>query len=196
MPTLPSEFILFDLEFTSWEGAMERGWSGPGEYREIIQIGAVRVDDSHAEKESFLAYIKPVRNPELSPFIIELTGITQKDIEERGVSFADALRSFREFVGTTPGYAWGNDTEVLEENCGFADIRAEFPPDQFLDLRPLTADAFRSAGVDIERWTSGTLIQAFGPNHSLRAHDALNDMRNLLAALNELKNRIGTSRNS
>ena len=39
------EFVLFDLEFTAWEGSLERGWSEPWEAREIIQIGAVRVKD-------------------------------------------------------------------------------------------------------------------------------------------------------
>ena len=29
--------VVYDTEFTSWQGANENGWSGPGQYRELIQ---------------------------------------------------------------------------------------------------------------------------------------------------------------
>lgn len=47
--------VIADLESTSWEGAQESGWSGPGQFREIVQIGAVRVDagDGFAERANF-----------------------------------------------------------------------------------------------------------------------------------------------
>lgn len=32
---LPEQFVLFDTEYTGWEGSQERGWSAPGEYREL-----------------------------------------------------------------------------------------------------------------------------------------------------------------
>ena len=57
----------FDLEFTAWEGSAARGWSGPDEYREIVHIGAVRVDggNAFAEVDRFTATVRPVRNPVL-----------------------------------------------------------------------------------------------------------------------------------
>ena len=38
------EAVIYDLEFTTWPGALERNWLGKGEYREIIRIGAIIVD--------------------------------------------------------------------------------------------------------------------------------------------------------
>jgi hypothetical protein len=44
MKVLPhGDFVVADLEYTAWEGALARGWSAPGDFREIVQIGAVRV---------------------------------------------------------------------------------------------------------------------------------------------------------
>ena len=36
--------VVFDLEWTAWEGSIQRGWSEDWEHREIVQIGAVLVD--------------------------------------------------------------------------------------------------------------------------------------------------------
>ena len=40
---LPDTFIIFDTEFTAWEGSQERKWSGENEFRELVQISAIRV---------------------------------------------------------------------------------------------------------------------------------------------------------
>jgi inhibitor of KinA sporulation pathway (predicted exonuclease) len=71
-------FIIADLEYTSWECALESGWSAPGQFREIVQIGAVRVDagDGFAEMAHFSMLVRPTINPELSDYFVTLTGIT------------------------------------------------------------------------------------------------------------------------
>jgi hypothetical protein len=33
------DVAFFDLEYTAWEGSKARNWAGPGEHREIIEIG-------------------------------------------------------------------------------------------------------------------------------------------------------------
>ena len=72
---LPGKVVIFDTEYTTWEGAMERNWSGPGEYKEIVEIGAVLVEtDNFSEVDTFSAYVKPVKNPKLSELFINLTG--------------------------------------------------------------------------------------------------------------------------
>ena len=35
---------VFDLEYTAWECSMARSWLTPGEFREVVQIGAVKLD--------------------------------------------------------------------------------------------------------------------------------------------------------
>ena len=61
------EIVVCDLEWTAWEGSLERSWSGPGEYREVIQIGAVCLDAVHFRLVAvFDRLVRPVRNPILS----------------------------------------------------------------------------------------------------------------------------------
>ena len=41
--TVPA-ITIFDLEFTAWECSMASHWLRPGEFKEVVQIGALRVD--------------------------------------------------------------------------------------------------------------------------------------------------------
>ena len=62
---MDQEIILFDFEYTAWEGSWARKWSEPWEHREIIQIAAVRVviDGAVTEQGSFDCLVRPKRNP-------------------------------------------------------------------------------------------------------------------------------------
>ncbi len=182
---LPRAFVLFDLEYTAWEGSQEREWNGANEYREIIQIGVIKVSEM-TEEDAFAAFVKPVKNPQLSDYISELTGITQKEVDEKGLSFDEAVRKFLEFVGEYDAYCWGRDIEVFEENAKLLDQTLTLPREQFHDLRPFVIPLLNKAGIDEKKYSSGTLIQAFGKGGD-RAHDAVNDMRNLLEAMRELQ---------
>ena len=42
-PLALNAFVFYDTEYTSWEGAMQRNWSGPNEHRELVQLSAIRV---------------------------------------------------------------------------------------------------------------------------------------------------------
>ena len=60
MFNLPKKIVVFDTEFTAWEGSLERDWRGEDEYREIVQIGAVIVEtDNFDELDSFSVFVKP-----------------------------------------------------------------------------------------------------------------------------------------
>ena len=53
--------VVFDLEWTAWEGSRDRNWSGPKEEREIIEIGAVKIDGANgfAETVRFENLVRP-----------------------------------------------------------------------------------------------------------------------------------------
>ena len=59
--------IVMDLEWTAWEGARQRTWSGPGEEMEVVQIGAVRLADTPGLEElgAFEILVRPRINPTL-----------------------------------------------------------------------------------------------------------------------------------
>jgi len=114
MLDLPEKIIIFDTEYTAWAGSAEYNWSRPNEYREIVQIGAILVDTKQlSEIDNINLFVKPVKNPILSEYFTNLTGIKQKDIDENGIYFKEATLKFFSWCGSYPIYSYGGD----EENC-------------------------------------------------------------------------------
>ncbi|MEU4242885.1 3'-5' exonuclease [Actinoplanes sp. NPDC026619] len=180
--------VIFDLEFTTWVGAQERGWSKPDEFREIVQIGALRVDPGTlAVDGEFEVLVRPVRNPRLSGFFQQLTGITEQAVAERGVSFAEALDGFLKFCDDAYTLSYGNDMVILGEN-----LILQLPPDgepagplpPFLNIRQYLNQALpETTGLP-----SGGLAAALGrPGPAESTHDALDDCRSILEALRHLR---------
>ncbi len=174
---LPDEFVLFDTEFTSWEGAKDRCWLNLGEHRELMQIAAMKVKNLESGDE-YSEFVKPQFNPELSEFIMELTGISQSDVDG-GRLLAQVLPEFAEWVGGLPMYCYGTDGKVIAENCWLYGIDNPIPFTQVHDVREL----LDTHGIDYSKYTSGILPKAFGAEPEFRAHDALHDVKNMLVGL-------------
>lgn len=168
---------------------MQRKWNAPGEYREIVQIAAVRANcDSYGEEDSFNIFVRPVKNPELSEFFTDLTGITPDNIDTAGVSLENGLAQFASWAGDFDFYSYGMDADVIEENCKLINIEFPFAKSRFHNLRPL----FSQNGIPDKDFTSGTIVRAFGQEVSRRPHDALNDVRTLLDGLKLLDEKVRT----
>lgn len=187
MLSLPESFVLFDTEYTSWEGSWERGWNKPGEHREIVQIGALIADSKTLEeKDSFLVLVKPVKNPLLSEYFSNLTNITQADVDKEGVTLEEALKRFHAWVEERDLYSFGFDGRVIEENCRLIGLQFPLHKNRFHDVR----EVFKTAGVDVSNLSSGTVTRVFGKEPEHQAHNALSDARTILDGLRELKAHI------
>ena len=67
---------------------MANRWSRPGEFTELVQIGAVRVNaETFAVEAEMDVLVRPRLNPLLSDYFTGLTGITNQDIAARGLDF-------------------------------------------------------------------------------------------------------------
>jgi len=91
-------YVIFDLEYTAWEG-MERRLKFAE--REVIQIGAIKINFDDIDINiisTFQEFVKPTVNPQLSDYIINLTGITQQNVEEQGLTLLEALNKFEIFL--------------------------------------------------------------------------------------------------
>jgi inhibitor of KinA sporulation pathway (predicted exonuclease) len=114
---------ILDLEYTSWEGARARNWSGPGEYREIVEIGLLVCHGPVlAEVSALSVLVRPRLNPQLSRYFCDLTGITQEAIDAAG-DFAAAEKTVlvllnRELPDAREARIWsfGEDGEIFAEN--------------------------------------------------------------------------------
>ena len=177
--SVPS-ITIFDLEYTAWECSMARSWLTPGEFREVVQIGAVRLDaDSFAVKAEFEVLVRPRFNPELSPYLENLTGITRDQVAGRGVDFRTAYDRFLAFAGDCPIAAFGHDEQVLEENLRLYGIRDAKALPLFYDLRGW----FAVQGLDPRGRHSCEIGPALGVPFVGRSHNALDDARSLAAGM-------------
>ena len=80
------DYIIVDLEATCQEN--NRDFEN-----EIIEIGAVKLNDSFKYVDEFDIFVKPKLNPILSDFCKNLTSIKQEDVDG-AVSFTEALDKF------------------------------------------------------------------------------------------------------
>ena len=89
---------------------------------EIIQIGAVRIDESGDILDTFDMTLRPRIFRKLQHHIAKVTGLSQGEIDA-GVPVADGLAEFMRWAGPDAVFAeWGlDDVPVLKQNlflCG------------------------------------------------------------------------------
>jgi inhibitor of KinA sporulation pathway (predicted exonuclease) len=165
---------VFDLEFTAWECSMASHWLRPGEFKEVVQIGAVRLDSVRFEiLEEFDCLVRPRINAELSPYFENLTGITNRKLREAGVDFSQGLERFLAFAADGPICAFGHDEWVLEENIRLYSLKDAPPLPQFFDLRAW----FAERQVDPRGLHSCDIGARLGVPFSGHPHNALDDAR-------------------
>jgi hypothetical protein len=183
-------FVLYDLEFTSWEGAPERGWTGVGERREVVQIGALKIDERALEVTGeFDALVRPVHNPVLSEYFKELTGISQDAVDERGIPFLDALDSFLDFCDGDYALSYGNDMVIIGENLVLQVPEGRKPKRGLPPFVNLATYLHRVLPVT-NGVPSGRLASVLGsapPMGQVYVHDAVADCYSILEALRHLR---------
>ncbi|MCP4520463.1 MAG: exonuclease domain-containing protein [Cytophagales bacterium] len=103
-------YIIVDLEATCWN---PKG----NHQNEIIEIGAVMVDEDQDIISEFELFVKPTLNPILSDFCTELTSITQKDVDNAPL-FPEAIQRFRTWIGTEEYLlcSWGHYDKIQFKN--------------------------------------------------------------------------------
>lgn len=179
------QLVIFDTEFTAWQGSKERNWSEIWEHREIIQFAAIKVQIDHnglTILSSFNSLVKPIINPTLSRYISELTGIEQQTLDEMGIDFPAVLEQFYLFSeqGQLPCYSWGNDNHIITDNCLLNGIPLPNFEKGFHNLHAI----IRNANIDGGHLCSGELANHLGLNFSGHVHNALYDVRSIALALN------------
>jgi DNA polymerase III epsilon subunit-like protein len=170
--------VIFDLEFTAWEGSLESRWTRPGELSEVVQIGAVKLDAANLkEVECFDMLVRPRVNPVLSDYLVTLTGITNQALERRGVDFAVAYRAFLDFVGGSQIFAHGRDDLIFAANLKlYGWGRALALPD-YSNAIPW----FIAQGLDMKGKRACDVAELAGAVFEGHKHDALADARGVAA---------------
>lgn len=180
--------ILLDLEYTSWEGSMQRDWSEDWEFREIVQIGAIRLSAEPGEfiiEETFERLVKPIKNPKISDYFSDLTGITNSMIQKKGYDFKTAFADFRSFVlNSSKIWSVGFDGEVLRENTILQQVPYPFHKNKIKNIRPALSKILDRPESQI---VSSKLPDILVLPHSRRKHSALSDAMSIYQAINHLR---------
>ena len=174
---------VFDLEYTTWEGAAARHWSGPGEYYEVVQFGVIilELEPNLTEVSSFEVLTRPEFNPVLSEYFTELTGITNADLDTGAVSFAAGFDQFVRFCGgANQVVSNGRDDRLLHDNCTWRGVDWPFDSGSIGNLRPMFEK--RVGTANNAAWSS-KMPESLGLPAPGGAHTGLGDVRAIAIAL-------------
>jgi 3'-5' exoribonuclease 1 len=130
------KFIIYDLEATCWEDRRSRK-------AETIEIGAVKLNEYGEVESTFCKFIKPVIHPFLSPFCMNLTSISQIDIN-RAEKFPEVVEAFQDWIEVyDEAYllcSWGKfDKTQLIKDCELHDVEDDWLED-YINLKSQYAD--------------------------------------------------------
>lgn len=144
---------------TCWDGAP------PNEIREIIEIGAYKLDRYGETLGKFKAFVRPTVNPVLSNYCKSLTGIQQHDLDAAS-TFDQVIEEFIWWTDVDNNavhfFSWGSfDYEVLKHNCllhniesewleNYTDLKAEYKHIRTLSRKVGLKSALSNEGFEFE----------------------------------------------
>ena len=177
-------YIIFDLE-----------WNQPADARstiqepvylsgEIIEIGAVKLDDSFRPVDELRLYIKPQYYTRMHREIVILTGIRDKLLAEQGIPFPEAYQKFIDWCGEEYAFmTWSmNDMPMLIDNMVLHGIDISDLPECY-DIQRIFSREIMRCNTLYSLDTALTLMKEKGD----KAHDALHDARNTAKICNHLE---------
>ena len=139
---------------------------------EVIQIGAVKLDERMNVCGSYQIIVKPKYFKKLHRHVSELTGITQEQMD-LGTPLPEAAERFRKWCGKDYAFlTWGpDDIPMLKENLNAHSLDSAWT-DRVYDLQRIFNT--RTDGSSRQR-SLEYAMDYFEIPQNLPAHDALND---------------------
>lgn len=139
--------IIVDLEFTPIpDKAIQRNLR-----QEIIEIGAVRLDDNFAFVDSFDTYVRP-EYTNVDRTVYHLTGIERAELAHAPL-LDDALDAFQRWIGPEPFriYQWSeNDKKQIVQEIRFKALEKKhvvFAVKHWCDIQRLYTRVFHKSSV-------------------------------------------------
>lgn len=169
------DYIVLDMEWNQpWPGSPSARKTAASQIRgEILQIGAVRVTEKQTVADEFQVLIKPKFFRRLNRRVSKLTGITEADLRERGVTMEEGIKQFRTWCGKNVIFlTWGfDDITILRENLKLYGL-----DDSWVN-RWYNAQMIFNAQTDGSNAQKAlkTAMEIFGISSGRPAHDALGD---------------------
>lgn len=108
---------------------------------EIIQIGAVKLNENFEILEQFDTLITPQIYTRLHPFVEKITHITETDLQNQP-TFTQVYPAFLEFIGTEPAIlcTWGpDDVKSLFRNILYHKLPTDALTHQYMNIQPFAS---------------------------------------------------------
>lgn len=145
------EYIVLDLE---WNSAY---FKKQGRFiNEIIQIGAVKLNEHFEIIDTFEVVVKSSISKKLSNRVIELTGISNEEMS-RGISFSDAVNKYNSWASKdTVTMTWStSDLYAIADNKrAFLEENANINIFKYLDLQSYIQNELKVKGHAISNQIS------------------------------------------
>ena len=167
-------YIVVDFEFNQAFDFGNGGEPDPACRFEIIQIGAVKLDNEFNETARFSEFIRPRIYTRLHPYVAKMTGITERELKKAD-DFESVYKKFTEFLGGEHIYCvWGSaDIKVLYRNLFYYDMIPEDVVAEYIDVQQIMARYLkygrgRSIGLK-------NAVEMLGIETDIPFHNALGD---------------------
>lgn len=181
------QYIILDLEWNQPINYQNRIYRLYGDRLvfEMIQIGAVRVDENLNILDSISIPIQPSCYTVIHPRIRSMTHLTRDNLADAPY-FQEAMEQFVNWCGEDYVLlTWGcDDVSVLQQNLDFFDVHPQLPT--LYDIQPLFVKEFslnNRMGLK-----SAMELMSLEPEEDRYFHDALNDAYYTALVFTHLKN--------
>ncbi len=170
-----TRYAVLDLEMCRVPRGIRRdSYDAP---QEIIQIGAVLLDENYNEIDSFMTYVKPEFGV-IDRFVSTLTGISREDVSN-APGIAEALERFVDWLPEDATLVTWSENDVyqldIETELKAIDLPALYPYlDDYVDCQIIFSDKMNN---DRDYRLSEALLIA-NVEFDENIHDALVDARN------------------
>lgn len=190
-------YIIFDLESTCWEEPnIPPEVSDKINDMEVIEIGAIALsrlpDGSWLSLGEYDSFVQPTLHPKLSDFCVELTSITQDDVETaRQIEevFPEFMSWALSFDGEATFVSWGLFDKAIFE-------RMVTKQRKQLDIKYLVRNHFsakhRARKVGLCGKGLGATLKHLKLSFDGRPHRGIDDARNISKVFTEYFDKIVT----
>lgn len=164
-------YIVFDLEFNMFFKFKQDESANPSLKNEIIQIGAVKLNEALIPIGRLNLWIKPVIYKRLNPYVKKKTNLNSRSLGG-GIPFTEAIDKFNSWIGNDPILcSWGHDDILgLRQNCKFFGYN-KFPFSKFIDIQKIYMKSYNlNKQPSLEAAVESLAIEKDFP-----FHDALGD---------------------
>ncbi len=147
---------------------------------EIIEIGAVKLDESCRVIDRFRSYVRPRHNTSVHWTVAKLTGITSAELKKADY-LEDVMPRFVEWAGTNESvrlYAWSNsDQAQVERECSYKKLWTPAMRSVFSHWTDFQKVFSRMVGYR-NGMSLSRAVEYMGLDFAGDKHDALSDAEN------------------